>query len=201
MRKVFFKFTFFNVYRSIHISNTSKVRKVDLRSDTVTKPTLKMREVMSTALVGDDVMGDDPTVKYLESTVANLFQKEASLFFPTGTMSNLVATMCWCNNRGSEIILGDSSHIYVYEQGGSAQIAGISSKPLPNNEDGTIDIALIQESISPNDFHRTTTELIAIENTHNMTGGRCLPKNYMEKLSKMAVQNKLPIHMDGARIW
>ena len=175
--------------------------KIDLRSDTVTKPTPAMRTAMFESEVGDDVFGEDPTINGLETRIAKLFQKEASLFFPTGTMSNLAATMAWCNTRGSEIILGDSSHIFLYEQAGASQIGGVSPRPLPNNADGTIDIDRIEEAIRGNNIHFPTTSLITLENTHNFCGGKVLPVGYMEAVRDLGKQRDMPIHLDGARIW
>jgi threonine aldolase len=176
-------------------------KAVDLRSDTVTRPSLAMRTAMFEAEVGDDVFGDDPTVQILEDKVSKMFEKEAALFFPTGTMSNLAATMSWCSSRGSEVILGDKSHIFLFEQGGSAQIAGVSSRTLPNNPDGTIDIDQIEEAIRRPNIHFPMTELISIENTHNFCGGRVLPNGYVNSLSALAKQKGIPLHLDGARIW
>ena len=177
------------------------VRNVDFRSDTVTKPSQKMRKAMSEALVGDDVLGDDPTVYELESKIALAFNKEASLFMPSGTMANLAAIMGWCGSRGSEMICGHQSHTYLYEQGGYAQIAGVSSRVLQNNPDGTIDIDSIEESIRPTNIHFPTTELVTLENTHNMFGGVCLPDGYLPAVKAICARRGLPLHLDGARIW
>jgi threonine aldolase len=170
---------------------------IDFRSDTVTKPTDKMREMMSTAIVGDDVYEEDPTVNKLENRIAEMFGKESALFFPSGTMSNLTAIMTWCQSRGSEIILGDKSHIFLFEQSGAAQFGGVSFRTVPNLEDGTMDIRSIHSAIREDDIHEPMTKLICIENTHNVCGGRVLPINFMSKLREI----KIPIHMDGARIW
>ena len=168
---VFYVFVlFWHISTSSKISVSKELGYIDLRSDTVTRPTGKMREAMSNAIVGDDVFNADPTVIKLEERIALLLNKEASLFVPSGTMSNLIATMVWCDKRGSEMILGDQSHIHIYEQGGSAQIAGVSQRTLPNLIDGTIDLNLIEQAIRPSNIHFPTTELIAIENTHNMCG-------------------------------
>lgn len=177
------------------------LRTVDLRSDTVTKPSINMRKAMSEAVVGDDVFGEDPTIIELESKVASMFQKESSLFVPTGTMSNLAAIMSWCQSRGSEMILGHNSHIHIYEQGGAAQLAGVSSQILQNNIDGSIDIESIKEAIRIPNIHFPKTELIAVENTHNMCGGRIVPIDYMKELYKVASDRGIPVHVDGARIW
>lgn len=176
-------------------------RVIDLRSDTVTKPSSLMRKVMFEAEVGDDVFEEDPTVNKLEHRVATMFGKESSLFLPTGTMSNLAATMAWCGSRGSEAIVGSSSHIYLYEQSNIAQIAGVSPHVLPNQLDGTIDLNLIERGIRANNIHFPVTELISIENTHNYCGGRIIPSTYLESLYQLAKSNNIPVHLDGARIW
>ncbi|RYH20208.1 aminotransferase class I/II-fold pyridoxal phosphate-dependent enzyme [archaeon] len=176
-------------------------RIVDLRSDTVTKPTPLMRRVMSEAEVGDDVFGEDPTLNLLESRVAKMFNKEKALFLPSGTMSNLVAIMTWCTSRGSEMILGNSSHIHLFEQGGMSTIGGVASKLLPNKADGTIDLDQIEASIRSQNIHFPQTELITLENTHNYCGGRVLPSKYMEEVGWLSSRRSVPVHLDGARIW
>lgn len=175
--------------------------QIDLRSDTVTRPTYGMYKAMNRALLGDDVFEDDPTIKMLENDVAKLFGKEAALFFPTGTMCNLASLLTWCPNRGSEIIVGNKSHIFLFEQSGAAQFGGISPRNLPNLPDGTIDIDLIKSSIRDDDIHEPSTKLICIENTHNACGGVVLPLHYLQSLKKMSEETNIPIHMDGARIW
>jgi threonine aldolase len=105
---------------------------VDMRSDTVTKPTIVMRKAMSEAVVGDDVYKEDPTIIALEQRIASIFQKVAALFFPSGTMSNLTAILCWCNSRGSEMIVSDNSHMFLFEQAGAAQFGGVSPRTVPN---------------------------------------------------------------------
>jgi threonine aldolase len=174
---------------------------IDLHSDTVTKPTSEMREAMKNAEVGDDVLEEDPTVKILENRVATMFQKEAALFFPSGTMSNLVAVFVWCNKRGSEIIVGDNSHMFLYEQGGAAQFGGVSMRTVKNQSNGTMNIDEIRAAIREDDIHEPVTKLICIENTHNACGGKVLPISFLEKLNNLTVDHSIPIHMDGARIW
>jgi threonine aldolase len=174
---------------------------IDLRSDTVTKPTCEMRDIMKFALVGDDVYQEDPTINCLENQIAYLFNKEAALFFPSGTMSNLTALLAWCPIRGSEILVGDKSHIFLFEQCGAAQFGGISYRTLKNNEDGTMDLTEIKKSIREFDIHEPITKLICIENTHNVCGGKVLPLEFIYELKQIAKQNNIPIHMDGARIW
>ena len=174
---------------------------IDLRSDTVTKPTNKMREAMASAVVGDDVVGEDPTTKELEDRIARLFQKESGLFFPSGTMSNLSAILSWCNNRGSEIIVGDKSHIFLFEQSGAAQFGGISPRTVPNLPDGTMSLEDIRLAIRDEDIHEPTTKLICIENTHNVCGGKVIPISFLQELKVLADSQNIPIHLDGARIW
>jgi threonine aldolase len=189
------------VILSFVIIMSSLKRAIDFRSDTLTKPTTAMRRAMFEAEVGDDVYGEDPTVNLLEERMAAMFGKEKALFFPTGTMSNLVAVLSWCQKRGSEVITGHKSHIYLYEQGGVSQFGGVTIATLPNNDDGTIDIDLIDASIKEDDFHYTSTELIAIENTQNECGGKVLPVSYVKQLSELCRKRRIPLHMDGARIW
>ena len=176
-------------------------RIVDLRSDTVTRPTAAMRTAIFEAEVGDDVFGDDPTVLKLEQSMAILFRKQSALFFPTGTMSNLAATMSWCSKRGSEMILGDSSHMFLYEQGGVAQIAGVSPRCLKNQLDGTINQNLIEKAVRENNIHFPVTKVIALEDTHNFCGGRILPRGYLESVGDFARSQDIAVHLDGARIW
>jgi threonine aldolase len=174
---------------------------MDLHSDTVTKPTREMREAMMAAEVGDDVCKDDPTMNILEARVATMFGKEAALFFPSGTMSNLTAAMVWCCDRGSEMIVGDKSHMFLFEQGGVAQFGGITTRSCANLPDGSMDLMEIQRAIRDNDIHEPMTRLICIENTHNACGGTVLPISFLEHLQELALKHNLPIHMDGARIW
>lgn len=174
---------------------------IDLRSDTVTKPTQKMREAMLQADVGDDVYREDPTANLLETRMATLFEKEAALFFPSCTMCNLSAIMTWCNRRGGEVIVGDKSHIVLFEQGGASQFGGVSFRTLPNLPDGTMDIDAICTAIRDDDIHEPITQLICIENTHNVCGGKVVPMEFMQSLRELADASKLPIHMDGARLW
>lgn len=174
---------------------------IDLRSDTVTKPTTEMRDSMYNAIVGDDVYNEDTTIQILEERVAALFNKESALFFPSGTMSNLTALLTWCQNRGAECIVGDKSHIFLFEQASAAQFGGISPRTVPNLSDGTMDINLIREAIRENDIHEPITSLICIENTHNVCGGKVLPLSFLQELKMLANEHNIPVHLDGARIW
>uniref|UniRef100_A0A7S0R8C3 Aromatic amino acid beta-eliminating lyase/threonine aldolase domain-containing protein n=1 Tax=Pyramimonas obovata TaxID=1411642 RepID=A0A7S0R8C3_9CHLO len=174
---------------------------VDLRSDTVTTPTASMRVAMALATCGDDVFADDPTVNALEKECATMFEKEAALFVPTGTMGNLISVLVHCETRASEVILGDASHIHIYEQGGISQFGGVHPRPLPNLPDGTIDLELVKQTIRPDDVHFPTTRLLVLENTHNKKGGRVLKLEYLDAAGKLCREHGLKLHVDGARIF
>ncbi|XP_022747590.1 probable low-specificity L-threonine aldolase 1 [Durio zibethinus] len=178
-------------------------RTVDLRSDTVTKPTEAMRAAMATAEVDDDVFGVDPTAFRLESEVAKTMGKEAGLFVPSGTMGNLISVLVHCDTRGSEVILGDNSHIHIYENGGISTIGGVHPRPVKNNEDGTMDINLIEAAIRDprGELVFPTTRLICLENSHANTGGRCLSAEYIDTVGELAKKHGLKLHIDGARIF
>ena len=173
---------------------------IDLRSDTVTQPTEAMRKAMATAPVGDDVYGEDPTVNRLEAMTAELMGKEAAVFVSSGTMGNLTSVLSHCG-RGDEMILGDQAHIFLAEQGGSAVLGGVHSRQLPTAPDGTLDLAMVEASIRKDDEHYPCTRLLAIENTHNRSGGRCLPVEYMDAAGDFAHSHNLKLHVDGARLW
>ena len=173
---------------------------VDLRSDTVTKPTPEMREAMAEAEVGDDVYGDDPTVIELQKKAAEMLGKEAALFVPSGTMGNLLALLVHCS-RGEEVICGDKSHIYVNEAGGMAALGGVYPHPIPNQADGTLRLEDIRAAIQPDDQHRTVTKLVCIENTQNVCGGVVLGVEYTRAVGQLAKENGLKFHIDGARIF
>ncbi|KAK4480458.1 hypothetical protein RD792_013531, partial [Penstemon davidsonii] len=179
------------------------MRKVDLRSDTVTKPTETMRAAMASADVDDDVLGHDPTAARLEKEMARIMGKEASLFVPSGTMANLISVLIHCEIRGSEVILGDYSHIHIYENGGISTIGGVHPRTVKNNEDGTMDIDRIEEAIRDPSFEicYPTTRLICLENSHAHSGGRCLTVEYTDKVGELAKKHGLKLHIDGARIF
>ena len=170
---------------------------IDLRSDTVTRPSAGMRRAMATAKVGDDVFGDDPTVNHLQEYAAELFGFEAALFFPTGTQSNLAALMSHCQ-RGDEVILGAEAHSYRYEAGGLSVLGSIHPQVVPNRPDGTLDLANVEAAIKPDDPHFPGTRLLALENTIT---GRVLPRIYLEKALRLAKKRGLATHLDGARIF
>ncbi|XP_047233181.1 threonine aldolase 1 [Girardinichthys multiradiatus] len=178
------------------------VRVVDLRSDTVTKPGPAMRQAMAEAEVGDDVMGEDPTVNELQKIAAEMFGMEASLFVPSGTMSNLIAVMVHCRERGDEMIVGDLSHLHIYEQGGSAQLAGVHATTVTTRPDGTFNLMQLEAKIRHGypDPHYPRTRLICVENTHNIQGGRVLPLPFLQEVRALADRYGLSVHLDGARV-
>ncbi|KAM7252272.1 hypothetical protein ACFE04_024155 [Oxalis oulophora] len=176
---------------------------VDFRSDTVTKPTETMRAAMASAEVDDDVLGFDPTAFRLEAEMARISGKEAALYVPSGTMANLISVLVHCEIRGSEAIMGDNCHIHVYENGGISMLGGVHPKTVKTNEDGTLDIDLIEAAIRDprGELVYPTTRLICLENTHANTGGRCLPAEYIDKVGELAKKHGLKLHIDGARIF
>jgi threonine aldolase len=173
---------------------------IDLRSDTVTRPTPAMRRAMAEAPVGDDVYGEDPTVNLLEERVAALLGKEAALYVPSGTMGNLVAVLSHCG-RGDELILGDKAHIFLYERGGAAALGGVHPRPLPNLVDGTLDLNQVADAVRDENDHYPVSRLLALENTHNRCGGRALRPDYVDAAGAVAHRHGLQLHVDGARLW
>jgi threonine aldolase len=174
---------------------------IDLRSDTVTKPTPQMRRAMAEAEVGDDVFGDDPTVIALEERAAELLGKEAGLFVASGTMGNLVAQMAYLG-RGQELIAGASTHIVMDEAAGHAVVVGASVRQLPERPDGTIDPADIEAAFrDPNDLHEPPTGLVALENTHAHSMGQPLTPAYEATVAAIAHRRGVPLHLDGARFF
>ena len=173
---------------------------IDLRSDTVTLPTDAMRRAMVNAELGDDVYGEDPTVRRLESLAAEMTGKEAALLVPSGTMANLISLLTHCG-RGDEVILGDQAHIFFYEQGGSAAVGGIHPRTIANRPDGSFDLEAVRDAIRGDDPHFPRTRLIAVENTHNRCSGSPLPPDYLHAVAAVAAEHGLRVHMDGARIF
>lgn len=173
---------------------------IDLRSDTITKPTPAMREAMATAEVGDDVFGDDPTVNKLQEIAAARLGKEAALFVASGTMANLVSLLAQCG-RGDEVILGDTAHIFINEQGGMAALGGIQPRILRNQSDGTLALDEVEGAIRDGDVHHPRTKLVAVENTQNARGGVPLTPAYMRAVGVVARNHGLLLHVDGARIF
>jgi threonine aldolase len=170
---------------------------IDLRSDTVTRPTPGMRAAMAAAEVGDDVFGDDPTVNRLQAVAAERFGFEGALFFPTGTQSNLAALMAHCD-RGDEFLVGQEAHTYKYEQGGAAVLGSIQPQPLEHEAHGGISIERIAAAIKADDCHFARTRLLVLENT---IGGRVLPTDYQREATEFAHSRGLATHLDGARIF
>lgn len=170
---------------------------IDLRSDTVTRPSAAMLSAMMAAKTGDDVYQDDPTVYALEREAACLSGKAAALFFPTGTQANLVALMCHCK-RGDEYIVGQQAHNYKYEAGGAAVLGSIQPQPILHAEDGTLPLAEVSSAIKPDDFHFARTRLLSLENTHH---GKVLPLDYLQQAWAFTRERKLALHIDGARIF
>ncbi len=178
---------------------------IDLRSDTVTLPTPAMRDAMMRADVGDDVFGDDPTVNELEALAARMTGKEAALFVPSGTMGNLASLLAH-GDRGCEVILGDESHIYQYENGAASALGGLVFHPVPTNPDGTLPLDRLEAAIHLPDhnyhfYHHAPPGVICLENTHNRCGGRILPPEYFSDVAALAARHHLPVHLDGARLF
>jgi threonine aldolase len=173
---------------------------IDLRSDTVTKPTPEMREAMSKAEVGDDVYGDDPTVNLLQEIAADVTGKQAGLFVPSGTMGNLAAILSHCQ-RGDEVILGQKNHTFLYEAGGVSALGGIHTYQLQNQIDGSLLISDVEAAIRDDDPHEPITRLICLENTHNRCGGTVQTPEYTHQITEFAHSRRLKVHLDGARLF
>jgi len=188
-------------YHSNSASRPDGVHVVDLRSDTLTKPTPAMRKAMAEAEVGDDVFGEDPTINALQGRVAKMFNMEAALYVPTGTMGNLISVLTHCQSRGLEILLGDKSHIHLYEQGGIATLGGVHPRAIANLPDGTFDLETLDNYIRPTDDpHQPWTQLVCVENTHNFCGGKVIPLSFMKNLRQKTDEYGICVHMDGARL-
>lgn len=170
---------------------------IDLRSDTVTRPTAAMRAAMTAAPVGDDVFGDDPTVNRLQDVLAEMTGQEAGLLFPSGTQSNLAALMAHCE-RGDEFVAGSLGHSFTHEAGGAAVLGSLWPQPLANEPDGTLDLAKVATLIKPDDPHCPRTRLLVLENTQN---GRVLPLAYQRAAAEFAHAHELGVHLDGARVF
>jgi threonine aldolase len=173
------------------------MKRIDLRSDTVTLPTEAMKQAMMDAPLGDDVYGEDPTVNALQDKVARLLNKEAALFAPSGTQTNLLALLAHCE-RGDEYIVGQDAHTYKYEGGGAAVLGSIQPQPLTFEPDGVIPLADIEAAIKPKDAHFANTRLVCLENTHH---GQCLPLEYPKQVRALCDRHGLSLHLDGARLF
>jgi threonine aldolase len=173
---------------------------IDLRSDTVTRPSAAMRKAMAEAEVGDDVFGDDPTVNRLQDVAAEMLGKEAALFVPSGTMANLASVMTH-TRPGDEVILGDQSHILVYEVGGVARIANVVTRTLRNRPDGGLDPEDVGAVFRDRSLHTPQTALLCLENTHNRCGGGVLPAEEVAALARIAHDRGARVHLDGARVF
>jgi len=172
---------------------------IDLRSDTVTRPSPGMRRAMANAVVGDDVFGDDPTVKKLEAKVARLFGREAALFVPSGTMANQISLRAW-TRPGDEVICEADAHILHYEMGAAGALAGVQLRPLQGVR-GILSSEQVKAAIRPRDGHQLFTTLVALENTHNRAGGTIYPLEVIKDIAKAAWAKGLRMYLDGARIW
>ncbi|MEO6410145.1 MAG: low-specificity L-threonine aldolase [Burkholderiaceae bacterium] len=170
---------------------------VDLRSDTVTRPTAAMREAIAQAPVGDDVFGDDPTVNALQDRIAALTGKQAALFVASGTQGNLCAMLSHCQ-RGDEVLVGQRAHLYRYEAGGAAVLGSVQPQPIAQQDDGTLALADIEAAIKPDDEHFARTRLLCLENTWN---GKVLAADYLAQATSLAQRHGLATHLDGARIF
>ena len=170
---------------------------IDLRSDTVTRPTPAMRAAMAAAEVGDDVFGDDPTVLALQRRVADVLGKEAALFVPTGTMANQIAIGVH-TAPGDEVLCGETAHIYVWEGGGIARLSGVTARPIAG-DGGLLRLEDVLGKVRPDDGHYVRTRLVSLENTHNRAGGRVHPIEQVAAISAWARTNGLATHLDGAQ--
>ena len=172
---------------------------IDLRSDTVTKPTKEMREAAFNAEVGDDVYGEDPSVNKLEEEAAAILGKEAALFVTSGTQGNQIAVLTHCR-PGQELILEAESHIFYYESGAVSALAGVQTRTIQGFR-GAMDPQVVRSAIRPEDIHFPDTGLICLENTHNRAGGAVVPVENMKQIYKIGAENQIPVHVDGARLF
>jgi len=173
---------------------------IDLRSDTVTHPTEEMRRAMFSAVVGDDVYGEDPTVNDLEQKAARLLRKESALFTASGTMSNLLAVLAQ-TQRGDEVVVGSEAHMFWYEVGGASALGGVMVRTVPNEPNGTMNLVGIDEAIRSQNIHYPRSALLCLENTHNRCGAAVLRPDYTGAAARIAHQHSMKVHLDGARIF
>lgn len=176
------------------------MKRIDLRSDTVTMPTPQMREAMAKAELGDDVFREDPSINRLEEMAAAKLNKEAALFVASGTMANIVSLLTHCG-RGDEVIVGDKAHTFINEVGGMAALGGIHPRTVPNQPDGTLAVEDIRSVIRGDNVHWPRTRLVTLENTHNACYGSPLAPAYLWSVAEIAREHKLKVHTDGARIF
>ena len=176
------------------------MKVIDLRSDTVTLPTKEMMQAIQSSHMGDDVYEEDSSTNKLESQAASITGKEDALLVSSGTMGNLISILVHCQ-RGTEVIVGDKSHTFLYENGGISAYGGVHSRQLHNNYDGTINIDIIKDAIRIDDIHFPTTNLICLENTHNKCHGFPLKLDYINSVCDLAHDNNIKVHMDGARLF
>lgn len=172
---------------------------IDLRSDTVTKPTEEMRKAAYSAEVGDDVYGEDPTVRSLEETAAEILGKEDALFVTSGTQGNQIAILVHCR-PGNEVLLEEESHIFYYESGAASALAGVQTRTIPGQR-GAMSTEAVEAAIRPEDQHFPETGLICVENTHNRAGGAVIPASSMREINAVAKKYGVPVHVDGARLF
>lgn len=194
---------FVNTFRRTFVTRRNSTEKrIDMRSDTVTKPSAEMLKAMYQASVGDDVYKEDETMNYLENMAAQMFGMEKALFVPSGTMGNLICIMAHCDGRGQELIIGSDQHIYVYEQGHFMQLASVAARVIPNQPDGTLALSDIERNIrTGEDFHDCETRLICLENTHMSCGGVPLSNEYLHHVGNLSWKHNIPLHIDGARLF
>ena len=176
------------------------MKNIDLRSDTVTLPPRSMLDAITSAHLGDDVFQEDPTINKLESLAAETMGKEAGLLVPSGTMANLTSVLSHCD-RGSEVILGDQAHTFMYEAGGISAFGGIHSRQISNQPDGTLKLEDIEGAIRQDNVHFPPTRLICLENTHNRCSGMPLTVEYTKNVAELAGDHGISVHVDGARIF
>jgi threonine aldolase len=176
------------------------MKPIDLRSDTVTLPPPAMREAMASAELGDDVYGEDPTVNRLEALAAERVGMAAAVFVPSGTMGNLCAVLAHCA-RGDEVVVGNESHMFIYEAGGPSVLGGVALYQVPTAPSGELPLDAIQRAVRDDDQHQPVTRLICLENTHNRCGGVVLAPAYMRAVAELARARGLAVHLDGARLF
>ena len=176
--------------------------RINLRSDTVTRPTPHVRAAMANAVVGDDAHGDCPTMQRLETLACDITGKEAACFVVSGTAGNLCSMMAYCQRKGSEVITGDKAHIILYEGGGISAVAGALVRTVPTHHDGSLDLVAVEHNIRKSeDLMFPTTVAIATETTHCSLGGKVVPLQFFQELRALADKYSVPVHLDGARLF